>query len=70
MGGRSRQLAQSFAYSDTILDAVCSTPSGMELAPIDLPTEYMRKAGDHARRRIVIAGIRLGELLKDENPFR
>jgi hypothetical protein len=61
----SRQLAESFAYSDTILNVVRSTPRGVELSPIELPTEYMREAGDHARRRIAMAGIRLGALLKN-----
>jgi hypothetical protein len=38
---------------------------GVELTPIDLPTEYMREAGGLARQRIVAAGLRLGALLKD-----
>jgi hypothetical protein len=33
--------------------------------PIELPTSYMQQAGNHARQRIVAAGVRLSELLKE-----
>jgi hypothetical protein len=61
----SRALAESVAYSDTILEAVRNTEAGAELAPIELPESYMRIAGQLARRRISVAGLRLGALLKD-----
>jgi hypothetical protein len=51
-------------YSDVILDAVKQTPPDAELTPIELPEEYMKQAGDHARRRKIVAGIRLAVHLK------
>jgi S1/P1 Nuclease len=60
----SRDLSESFVYSELILDSVRQSPPGIELTPIELPEEYMKQSGDHARRRIIAAGIRLAIFLK------
>jgi hypothetical protein len=57
----SNQLSKSFVYSPVILDAV-NQPG--ELQKISLPREYLEQAGEHARQRIVAAGLRLGSFLK------
>ena len=57
----SHELAKSFAYSPTILDAVAQPG---ELTKISLPPEYLRGAGEHARARIVAAGVRLATMLE------
>jgi hypothetical protein len=56
----SCELAKTFAYSPQILDAV-QLPG--ELANINLPRDYLEAAGDHARGRVVAAGLRLAVLL-------
>ncbi len=58
-------IAKSFVYSDVILKAVKETKPGTKMEPIELPVPYMQEAGDIARRRVVMAGVRLGEALKD-----
>lgn len=62
----SKALAESFAYGSAILTAVRNDSA--ELAPVELPVSYMRAAGDHARRRIVMAGVRLGAMLRHGQP--
>jgi len=57
----SHELAKAFVYSAEILEAV-KRPG--ELPPIHLPRAYLEKAGDHARARVVAAGLRLASLLK------
>jgi hypothetical protein len=59
----SHALCKSVVYSDEILNAVRQTPAGKTMAPLKLPEQYMQQAGDVARRRIIIAGLRLGKLL-------
>jgi hypothetical protein len=44
-----------------------NTPAGEKIAPIDLPVEYYRAAGEQARKRVLAAGLRLGALLKAAN---
>jgi hypothetical protein len=56
----SHELAKSFAYSPQIIEAV-KQPG--DLQKINLPREYLSAAGEHARRRIVAAGLRLAALL-------
>lgn len=56
----SHELAKSFAYDRTIIDAALKPG---ELAPINLPPAYLKAAGEHARRRVVAAGLRLAALL-------
>jgi len=60
----SHEPAKSFAYSPQIIEAV-RQPG--ELQKINLPGEYLSAAGEHARRRIIAAGLRLAALL-DERP--
>ena len=62
----SHELAKSVVYSEAILNAVRNTPAGERLGPIELSDDYMRVAGDAARRRVIAAGIRLGVLLGGE----
>jgi hypothetical protein len=62
--GESHELCMSVVCSPEILDAVRSTPAGMEVERLTLPESYMRDAGAVARKRIIAAGIRFGESLK------
>jgi hypothetical protein len=63
----SHAFCESVVYDPAILEAVRNTPSGEKIAPIDLPVEYYKAAGDLARKRIVAAGVRLGVMLKTVN---
>ena len=60
----SHELAKSFAYSPEIIAAV-EQPG--ELQKINLPAEYLKGAGAHARERIVAAGVRLAALISAGN---
>jgi hypothetical protein len=60
----SNDAAKSFAYDPLILAAVREATPGAKLEPISLTTDYLKAAGQLARRRIVAAGMRLGALLK------
>jgi S1/P1 Nuclease len=60
----SHELAKSFVYDRVILQAVRDTPPGAKVQPITLSDAYLKDAGEHARRRIVAAGVRLGSLLQ------
>ena len=57
----SHALCKSVVYSDAILNAVRATPAGATV-PITLSRRTLQ-AGDVGRRRIIIAGLRLGRLL-------
>ena len=59
-----RRQGPDVSYNAAILDAVRNTPAGEKIAPIDLPLEYYKAAGELARKRIVAAGVRLGTMLK------
>jgi hypothetical protein len=61
----SRDLCESFVYSPGIRSAIRSTPAGSKLAPIQLPESYLQESGAHARQRIVVAGVRLGPVLRE-----
>lgn len=56
----SHELAKEFAYCREILEV---TQQSGELAKIRLPTPYLKTSGEHARHRVVAAGLRLGVLL-------
>jgi hypothetical protein len=56
----SHGIARRVTYPPTILKTVAAPG---ELAPIDLPREYLTQAGATARQRVVAAGLRLGVLL-------
>ncbi|WP_232536224.1 S1/P1 nuclease [Lacipirellula parvula] len=56
----SHKLAKEFAYCPEILEA---TRQPGELAKIRLPASYLKASGEHARYRVVAAGLRLGMLL-------
>jgi hypothetical protein len=56
----SHELAKAFAYSPEIIAAI---ERQEELERINLPQEYLEAAGQHARRRIIAAGLRLGAIL-------
>jgi hypothetical protein len=60
----SNDAAKSFVYDPAILQAVRGTSPGARMEPISLSSDYLRAAGQLARRRIVAAGMRLGALLK------
>jgi hypothetical protein len=57
----SRTLAESFVYSPDVLAAV-DRPG--ELITVSMPRAYLEEAGDHAKQRIVAAGLRLAQVLK------
>lgn len=59
----SHIICENFVYDDAILAAVRAF-HGEKLTPIELPEEYYTTAGEHARRRIVAAGVRLGAMLE------
>ncbi len=60
----SHELCEAVVYDDAILNAVRSTPPGQKMTPVELPEEYYKAAGEQARKRVLAAGLRLGELLK------
>jgi len=55
----SHELAR-FAYCPEIVEAV-QQPG--ELAKLRLPASYLKASGEHARQRVIAAGLRLGVLL-------
>ena len=63
----SHDMAVSVVYDPAILQAVQDAMPGEKLEPISLSTDYLKAAGQLARRRIVAAGLRLGALLKQQN---
>jgi hypothetical protein len=60
----SNDAARQLVYDPAILQVVRNATPGTKLEPISLSTDYLRTAGQLARRRIVAAGLRLGALLK------
>jgi S1/P1 Nuclease len=60
----SNDAAKSVVYDPAILQVVREATPGLKLEPISLSTDYLKAAGQLARRRIVAAGLRLGALLK------
>jgi hypothetical protein len=62
----SHELCKAFVYDRAILEAVRATPAGSEIPKVYLPDPYYKEAGDHARRRIVAAGVRLGKVLRGD----
>lgn len=63
----SYELCKSNVYSPEILTAI-QHPG--ELAPITLPEEYLKSAGETARQRVVAAGLRLASLLNALSPVK
>lgn len=59
----SHDTCVSFVYADAILAAVKAAPDGENIPPIELPDDYYTTAGEIARERVLMAGIRLGVLL-------
>lgn len=55
----SHELAKSFVYAPEILANLGE--------PVLLREEYLQDAGQHARARVVAAGLRLGKLLAQKN---
>ena len=66
----SFDVCEQVVYAEAILSAVRNAPSGQKLEPIELPEDYYRMAGELARKRIITAGLRLGELLKGDDNHR
>jgi hypothetical protein len=60
----SNDAAKSMVYDPMILAAVRGSSPGAKMQPISLSTDYLKAAGQVARRQIVAAGMRLGALLK------
>ena len=62
----SHDIAYASAYDDAILDAVRKSPTGekVKMTPVELPMEYYKAAGEQARKRVLAAGLRLGQILK------
>ena len=63
-------VCEQTVYNDTILAAVRNTPMGRDVEPMELPEDYFTQAGDMARRRVLMAGLRLAELLKGNGAER
>ncbi len=61
----SHELCESFVYSPEILQAVRNTPQGEKMAPAEISQSYLQSAGNLARRRVLLAGLRLGKLLPE-----
>jgi hypothetical protein len=59
----SHDIATSFAYSPAILQAVHDATPGEKIEPISLDEDYLKQAGQVARRRVVAAGCRLSAIL-------
>jgi hypothetical protein len=64
----SRDLCEADVYDPAILDAVRRSATGEKLTPIDLPVSYYKAAGELARKRVLMAGLRLAATLKVINP--
>ena len=60
----SHNLAEAMVYDDVLLNAVRTTAPGEKMAPVELPVEYYKAAGEQARKRVLAAGLRLGQMLK------
>jgi hypothetical protein len=60
----SHKLADDFAYDEAILEVVRRATPQQPLEKIELSDEYLNEAGDQARRRVIAAGLRLGDLLQ------
>ena len=63
--GESHLLARDFVYSEEVGLAVARLGA---LQPVVLPESYLKEAGQHARARIVAAGMRLGVVLGADSP--
>jgi hypothetical protein len=61
----SFMLAKGFAYDDAILQVVRRATPSQPLERITLSDDYLKSAGDHARRRVLVAGLRLAVVLHD-----
>ncbi len=64
----SRELVLAAAYDPTVLAYLRLLESHEEpetLAPLELPEEYLENAGYIARRRVVLAGLRLAAVLRE-----
>jgi hypothetical protein len=59
----SHDAAVSQVYSPEILQAVHDAQLGEKLEPILLSKDYLKNAGQMARKRMVAAGLRLGAIL-------
>jgi hypothetical protein len=58
----SHAVCETVVYDPAILDAVRS--AGDKIEPIELPVSYYTNAGEVARERMLLAGLRLAALLK------
>ena len=63
----SHDAAASVVYDQAILQVIRNATPGEKLEPISLDEDYLKAAGQLARRRMVAAGLRLGALLKQPN---
>lgn len=62
----SHAVCESVVYDPAILEAVRT--SGDKIEPIELPVTYYANAGEVARKRVLLAGLRLAALLKSIGP--
>jgi S1/P1 Nuclease len=63
----SHDAAASVVYDPAILQVIRNATPGEKLETISPSEDYLKAAGQLARRRIVAAGMRLGALLKQPN---
>jgi hypothetical protein len=66
----SHELCKSVVYDPAILEAVRNIPPGQKMERMELPESYYRMAGEHARKRIIAAGLRLGATLTNGSTER
>lgn len=62
-----RSVCEQIVYAEATLVAVRNSPSGRDISPIELPEDYYTRAGGVARRRVIMAGLRLGAFLKADD---
>lgn len=65
--GESQQLAKAYVYSDEVLAPLRNYASAAELKknPLGMSKDYLQTGGKIAKQRVVEAGYRLGEVLKE-----
>jgi hypothetical protein len=64
----SRTQCENYVYSEEILAGARTTAADGKMSPIELPEVYYKMAGEHARRRVVAAGLRLAKELSPSRP--
>lgn len=59
----SHGICESAVYVAAVLADVKESPMGAKIEAVDLPESYYKAAGEQARKQVLKAGLRLGQLL-------